>query len=157
VAGFDAKRARAIQRQFSALGNLRVYAEADAAIMAQLMRFSYLGIVSFGTILVEAMAAELPVLLINPTEAHEEYAAKVLKGIFAYTGKTFGYSPYIDWDGFHREVSYLLERPREIERIQAATCRLVDGQGADRIARYIYNSKMKSRGENPEILASLAS
>jgi len=113
------------------------------------MRFSHLGIVSFGPTLVEAVAAELPVLLTNFTEADAECAAKVLKGVFAGVGKTFGYSPHIDWDAFRRELSYLLERPREIERMQTATHRLVDGQGAQRIARYMHNY-LENRGRGHE-------
>ena len=133
----DAKRGRIIQRKFSAFKNLQIYTETNKALVAQLMRFSHLGIISFGPLLVEAMAAELPVLLINSTEADEEYAAKVLNGVFAGAGKTFGYSSQIDWDAFRRELAYLLERPREIERMQTAAHRVVDGQGAQRIARYI--------------------
>ena len=60
--------------------------------------------------------------------------------MFTGAGKTFGYSPRIDWGAFRRELAHLLERPRAVERMQAATSRLVDGQGAERIARYIYNS-----------------
>ena len=156
VAGLDERRKKSIQRRFPAFKNLRVYADADAALVAQLMRFSWLGIISFGTILAEAMAAELPVLLVNPTEAHEQYAAKVLNGIFTGTGKTFGYSPRIDWDAFRRELAHLLERPRAVERMQAATSRLVDGQGAERIARYIYNSMNKSLAKRDGLLASSA-
>jgi len=156
VAGFDEKREWVIQQRFSAFRNVRVYADADAMLLAQLMRFSCLGIISFGTILVEAMAAELPVLLVNPTEAHEAYAAKVLSGIFAGAGKAFGSSPHVDWDAFRREVSYLLERPRAIERMQAATHRLVDGQGAERIARYIYNAVTKCMAKKNGLLASSA-
>jgi spore coat polysaccharide biosynthesis predicted glycosyltransferase SpsG len=138
MTGVDGKRGRAIQRNFSSFKNLQVYAEANAALAAQLMRFSRLGIISFGSTLVEAIAAELPVLLINSTEADEERAAEVLKGVFAGVGKTFGYSSQIDWDAFRRELACLLERPREIERMQIAAHRLVDGQGAQRIARYIH-------------------
>jgi spore coat polysaccharide biosynthesis predicted glycosyltransferase SpsG len=139
VAGFDGKGKESIRRRFTAFKNLQIYTEADAALLAQLMRFSSLGIISFGAILVEAIAAELPVLLINRTEAGEECAAGALKGVFAGVGKTFGYSPKIDWDAFHQELAYLLERPLEIKRMQAAANRLVDGQGAQRIARYIAN------------------
>jgi spore coat polysaccharide biosynthesis predicted glycosyltransferase SpsG len=154
VAGFDGKRGRAIQQRYSAFKNLRVYTEADASLVTQLMRFSYLGIVSFGTILVEAMAAELPVLMINPTKAHEEYAAKIINGIFFGAGKTFGCAPRIDWDAFRREVSTLLERPYEMGRIQAATRGLVDGQGAQRIAAYIYNATNGSLAdENGRLVA----
>lgn len=156
VAGLDERRKKSIQQRFPAFKNLRVYADADAALMARLMRFSCLGIISFGTILVEAMAAELPVLLVNPTEAHEQYAAKVLNGIFTGCGKTFGYSPRIDWDAFRRELAQLLERPGLVERMKAATSRLVDGQGAERIARYIYNSMTKSVVERDGLLASSA-
>jgi spore coat polysaccharide biosynthesis predicted glycosyltransferase SpsG len=148
VAGFDRRKERDIRRRFSAFKNLQVHAEANAAVVAQLMRFSFLGIVSFGKILVEAMAAELPVLMVNPTEAHEEYAARVLKGIFTGTGKSLGYSPRIDWNVLHRELAYLLDRPREVERMQAATHRLVDGQGAQRIARHICNY-LENRGKGP--------
>ncbi|HME41960.1 MAG TPA: hypothetical protein VKF36_02645 [Syntrophorhabdales bacterium] len=154
MAGFDGKRERAIQRRFSATKNLRVYGEADATLMARLMRFSYLAIISFGTILVEAMAAELPVLLVNPTEAHEKYATKVLNGIFAGTGKTFGYSPHIDWSAFRRELSHLLGRPPAAERMRVATSRLVDGRGAERIARYIYNSVTKNMAPKGGLLES---
>ena len=148
VAGFDRRKEKDIRRRFSAFKNLQVHAEANAAIVAQLMRFSFLGIISFGTILVEAMAAELPVLMVNPTEAHEEYAARVLKGIFTGTGKALGYSPRIDWNVLHGELAYLLDRPREVERMQAATHRLVDGQGAQRISRYLYNYQ-ENRGKGP--------
>ena len=154
VAGFDGKRGRALQRQFSAFKNLQIYGEADATLISQLMRFSHLGIISFGNTLVEAMAAELPVVMLNPTELHEVYAAKVLNGIFAGAGETYGYSPHIDWDAFRRELSYLLERPHGIERMQAATSRLVDGQGAERIARYIYNSVTKNMAQKPGLLES---
>jgi spore coat polysaccharide biosynthesis predicted glycosyltransferase SpsG len=146
MTGVDGKRGRAIQRKFSAFKNLQIYTEGNAALAAQLMRFSRLGIISFGPTLVEAIAAELPVLLINSTEADEEYAAKVLKGIFAGVGKTFGYASHADWDAFRRGLAYLLERPREIERMQIATQRLVDGQGAQRIARYILESRGRRRG-----------
>ncbi len=122
---------------FSAFKNLQIYTETNKALAAQLMRFSHLGIISFGPLLVEAMAAELPVLLINSTEADEAHAAKALNGVFAGAGKTFGYSSQTDWDAFRRELAYLLERPREIERMQTAAHRVVDGQGAQRIARYI--------------------
>jgi len=155
VAGFDEKKGKAVQRKFSQFKNLQVHAEADAALVAQLMRFSFVGIISFGTILVEAMAAELPVLMINPTTAHEDYAAKVLKGIFAGTGKTFGCLPHIDWNRFRQELTYLLERPLELERMQAATRRLVDGQGAQRIATDIYNVITRS-GAQPGSLLSFS-
>lgn len=149
MTGVDGKRGRAIQQKFSAFKNLQIYTKMNAALVAQLMRFSHLGIVSFGPTLVEAVAAELPVLLTNFTEADAECAAKVLKGVFAGVGKTFGYSPHIDWDAFRRELSYLLERPREIERMQTATHRLVDGQGAQRIARYMHNY-LENRGRGHE-------
>ncbi len=145
MTGVDGKRGRAIQQKLSAFKNLQIYTEMNAALVAQLMRFSRLGIISFGPTLVESMAAELPVLLINFTEADEEYAAKLLKEVFAGVGKTFGYPPHIDWDAFRRELACLLERPREIERMQMATHRLVDGQGAQRIARYIHNY-LENRG-----------
>ena len=148
VAGFDRSKGKDIRRRFSAFKNLQVHSEADAVLVAQLMRFSFLGIISFGTILAEAMAAELPVLMVNPTEAHEEYAARVLKGIFTGTGKTLGHLPHIDWNRLHRELGHLLDRPREVERMQAATHRLVDGQGAQRIARYICNY-LENRGKGP--------
>ncbi|HUJ90054.1 MAG TPA: hypothetical protein VLX12_07665 [Syntrophorhabdales bacterium] len=155
VAGSDGNGTKAIERNLSAFKSLQIYREADAALKAQLMRFSRLGIVSFGAILIEAMAAELPVLLINPTEAGEECAAKALKGALAGAGKTFGYYPQVDWDAFRRELTYLLERPREIERMQAATNRLVDGQGAQRIARYICNhtqNRVKGQGSGEKNL-----
>jgi spore coat polysaccharide biosynthesis predicted glycosyltransferase SpsG len=148
VAGFDRSKEKDIRRRFPAFKNLQVHAEADAVLVAQLMRFSFLGIISFGSILVEAMAVELPVLMVSPTEAHEEYAARVLKGVFTGTGKTLGYSPRIDWNVLHRELAYLLDRPREIERMQAATHRLVDGQGAQRISRHLCNY-LENRGKGP--------
>ncbi len=156
VAGFDGRRAKAIRHKFSALKNLQVYAEADAVLVAQQMRFSYLGIISFGTILVEAMAAELPVLVINPTQAHQDYAIRVLKGIFAGTGQTFGCPPQIDWIGLRKELIHLMERPRDLERMQVATRRLVDGQGAQRIIRYIYNFVMRSRAKKDTLVSSSA-
>ncbi len=154
--GFDGKRERVIERRFSPLKNLVLYPEADATLVAQLMRFSSLAIVSFGTVFVEAMAAELPVLLLNPTIAHEVYAARILSGIFAGTGKTFGYPPHIDWQAFRRELAFLLERPREVERMQAATSRLVDGQGAERIAKYIRDNLTKSMDLKGGLLESSA-
>jgi spore coat polysaccharide biosynthesis predicted glycosyltransferase SpsG len=145
MTGVDGKRGREIQRKFSGFKNLQLYTEATAALAAQLMRFSRLGIISFGPTLVEAMAAELPVLLINLTEADSDYASKLLEGVFAGAGKTFGYASQTDWDAFRGELAYLLERPREVERLQTAAHRLVDGQGAQRVGRYIHNY-VESRG-----------
>ncbi len=137
MTGADAVKTGAIQRKFSALKNLQLYRGSNPALMAQLMRFSRLGIVSFGPLLAKAMAAELPVLLLNETETDEAAAARVLKNVFAGAGKTFGCASSIDWRMFRNEVSHLLERPREIERMQEAAHRLVDGRGAQRIARYV--------------------
>jgi spore coat polysaccharide biosynthesis predicted glycosyltransferase SpsG len=141
----EGKEGRTLQRKFSAAKNLQIYTEANAALAAQFMRFSCLGIISFGPLLVEAMAAELPVLLINSTEANEERAAKALNTVFVGAGRTYGYSSKIDWDRFRRELPWLLKRPLEIERMQTAARRLVDGQGAQRIARYIHNY-LENRG-----------
>jgi spore coat polysaccharide biosynthesis predicted glycosyltransferase SpsG len=146
----DGKKGKAIQRRFSAFKNLQIYTEASAAFASRLMRFSRLGIISFGPTLAEAMAAELPVLLINSTEEDEERAAKALTKVFAGAGRTFGYSSKINWDAFRRELTCLLERPREIERMQTAANRLVDGQGAQRIARYIHNYvENRGKGQGP--------
>ena len=144
VACLDSSRAVSIQREFAGFKNLQIYREADAALKAQLMRFSRLGIVAFGPVLAEAMAAELPVFLINGTRADGERADEALKSIFAGIGKTFGYAPEIDWEAFRRELEHLLERPRDIERMQMKAARMVDGQGAQRIARYI-QSYMENR------------
>ncbi|HVN25591.1 MAG TPA: hypothetical protein VMT71_16605 [Syntrophorhabdales bacterium] len=145
MAGADEKRGRAVQRSFSSFKNLQLYTGTNSALIAQLMRFSQLGIISFGPLLIQAMAAELPVLMINSTEGDERYAARVLNGVFAGAGLTFGYAQHIDWGMFQRKLAFLLERPREIERMQEATHRLVDGQGAQRIARFI-QSHRKIRG-----------
>ncbi len=139
MSGLDETRSKTIQRHFSSFKNLQVYTGANPALMAQLMRFSRLGIISFGPLLVKAMAAELPVVLINSTEEEQEQAARVFGGVFTGAGKTFGYGPSVDWAAFRTHVALLLERPREMERMQEAAHRLVDGQGAQRIARYIQN------------------
>ncbi len=139
VASLAGNEAVSVQREFAGFRNIQIYREADAALKAQLMRFSLLGILSFGPSLAEAMAAELPVFLINGTRADGERADEALNSIFAGVGKTFGYAPQIDWEAFRRELEHLMERPREIERMQMSAARTVDGQGAQRIARCIQN------------------
>ncbi len=145
MAGVEEGRGRAIQRSFSALKNLQVYTGMNTALAAQLIRFSCFGIVSFGPPFINTMAAELPALLVNATQAEQESAEKALKGPFAGAGKTFGWASQVDWDALRAEVACLLQRPRETERMQTAARRLVDGQGAQRIARYIH-TYIESRG-----------
>lgn len=149
VACHDGNGAVSIQREFAGFRNLQIYRETDAVLKAQLMRFSLLGIVSFGPVLAEAIAAELPVFLINGTRADGERAEEALRTIFAGIGKTFGYAPEIDWEAFRRELEHLMGRPREIERMQMSAARMVDGQGAQRIVRYMQNymeSRAKGQG-----------
>ncbi len=146
VAEFDRNRANAIERHFSAFKNLQIYREADAGLKAQIMRFSHLGIISLGAILVEAMAVELPVLLIHSAQSGEEQAAKAFTGVLAGAGRMVGHSSPVDWKGFRSDLTYLLDRPKAIERMQMATRGLVDGQGARRIARYVH-TYMKNRGK----------
>jgi len=153
VAEFDRKDVKEIQKKFSAFRNIQIHASADAVLLAQLMRFSFLGIVSFGATLAGALAAELPVLMINPTEAHEEQATRLVRGTFAGVGKTLGCLPHIDWDRVRRELAALLDRRREIERMQVAATGLVDRQGAQRIARYLFNSVTAGRAANGGLVA----
>lgn len=102
------------------------------------MASSDLGIVSFGSILVEALCTELPVFMINPTKAHEQYAAKVLAGMFAGAGKSFGFPPHVRWDAFREELASIMREPDRIRPLQNAARGLVDGKGAQRIAEHIY-------------------
>jgi spore coat polysaccharide biosynthesis predicted glycosyltransferase SpsG len=137
VAGFKGNKGRDIERSFSTFKNVRVYTEEDASLVARLMRFSSLGIVSFGPLVVEAMAAELPVLTINTREGERQYAEKVFQGIFAGAGISLGSSSSPDWTLFRRGLTWLLQSPQNLERMKVATRGLVDGQGAQRITRYI--------------------
>lgn len=138
VAGFNEGKGRAVANRFSKLTGLHVHVNADAARVSQLMGSSDLGIVSFGSILVEALCTELPVFMINPTKAHEEYAARVLAGIFAGAGKSFGYQPRVRWDAFREELGATMREPQRVAPLQNAARGLVDGIGARRIAEHIY-------------------
>jgi spore coat polysaccharide biosynthesis predicted glycosyltransferase SpsG len=138
IAGFNEAKGRAVANRFSKLTGLHVHVNADAARVSQLMGSSDLGIVSFGSILVEALCTELPVFVINPTRAHEQYAAKVLAGIFAGAGRSFGCPPRVRWEAFREELGAIMGEPLRIVPLQSAARGLVDGKGARRIAEHIY-------------------
>jgi spore coat polysaccharide biosynthesis predicted glycosyltransferase SpsG len=139
VAGFNEAKGRRVASRFSKLTGLHVHVNADATVVSQLMASSDLAIVSFGSILVEALCTELPVLMVNPTRAHEEYAARVLAGIFTGAGKSFGFPPRIRWDAFRQDLGSIMREPERIVPLQNAARGLVDGKGARRVAEHIHN------------------
>jgi len=82
------------------------------------MGSSDLGIVSFGSILVEALCTELPVFVITPTRAHEQYVQKFLRGYSPVQGEALAAAPR-EVEAFREELGAIMGEPQRIGALQS--------------------------------------